>query len=140
MPPAGRFSLLIQEALQMTLPMMVKIKQHFDTDSIGDISAAIRSEITRLNPEQVIKPGQRVAITAGSRGICKIAEIIGSLVNELKRIDAKPFIVPAMGSHGGATAEGQKEVPAHCGINEETQILCSSRPRDVFSVKNQKAP
>ena len=113
---------------------MVKIRQHFDTDSIVNIPAEIHSEFSGLNPEQVIKPGQSVAVTAGSRGIYKIAEIVGSLVNELKRIDAMPFIVPAMGSHGGATAEGQQGVLAHYGITEETMGVPIKSSMEVIKV------
>ena len=98
---------------------MVKIKQNFVTDSITDISREIREELARLEPEKIISPGQSVAIATGSRGVYKIDEILATLVNELKKIDAKPFIVPAMGSHGGATSEGQKEILQHYGITED---------------------
>src|SRR5690606_15087122 len=64
--------------------------------------------------------GMRVAIGGGSRGIDRIAEVIAATVAEVKRLGAEPFIVPSMGSHGGATAEGQKELLAHYGITEAT--------------------
>ena len=99
---------------------MVRIKQHFDTKTIPDIPEEIRSTLRGFEPQKVISPGQSVAITAGSRGIHKIDVILKTLIDELKGIHAKPFIVPAMGSHGGATAEGQKEVLEHYGITEET--------------------
>ncbi len=97
----------------MKLPPMVKIKQNFNTNSIDDIPGKIRSELTGFEPKKDILPGQSIAITAGSRGIYKIAEILIALVNELKKIHAKPFIVPAMGSHGGATVEGQLRILEH---------------------------
>ena len=99
---------------------MVRIKQHFDTKTIPDIPEEIRSTLRGFEPQKIISPGQSVAITAGSRGIHKIDVILKTLIDELKDIHAKPFIVPAMGSHGGATAEGQKEVLEHYGITEET--------------------
>ena len=104
----------------MNLPRMAKIKQNFETDSIKDIAAEIHSEFIKINPQKTISPGQSVAISAGSRGIHKIDEIIGALIDELKKIDARPFICPAMGSHGGATADGQKKVLAQYGITEDS--------------------
>ena len=104
----------------MKFPSMVRIKQHFDTKTIPDIPEEIRSTLRGFEPQKIISPGQSVAITAGSRGIHKIDVILKTLIDELKDIHAKPFIVPAMGSHGGATAEGQKEVLEHYGITEET--------------------
>ena len=105
---------------------MVRIKQHFDTKTIPDIPEEIRSTLRGFEPQKIISPGQSVAITAGSRGIHKIDVILKTLIDELKDIHAKPFIVPAMGSHGGATAEGQKEVLEHYGITEET-MGCSDK-------------
>jgi hypothetical protein len=102
----------------MNIPALVRIKQHFDTHSIDDIPAAVRSEISKIALQEIITPGNSVAITAGSRGIANIKTILAEVVSELKRIGAKPFIVPAMGSHGGATAEGQKKIIEHYGITE----------------------
>ncbi|WP_019534490.1 lactate racemase domain-containing protein [Paenibacillus ginsengihumi] len=65
-----------------------------------------------------INPGQRVAVAVGSRGIANIKEIVACVVSEVKKLGGEPFIVPAMGSHGGATDEGQAEVLAHYGITE----------------------
>ena len=102
----------------MNIPAMVRIKQHFDTHSIEDIPAAVRSEISKIALQQIITPGNSVAITAGSRGIANIKTILAEVVGELKRIGAEPFIVPAMGSHGGATGEGQRKIIEHYGITE----------------------
>jgi hypothetical protein len=90
----------------MNLPAMVKIKQRFDNTPIADIDRAVADEFARNQVHARIRPGQRVAVTAGSRGINNIARITGAIVGELKHIGAEPFIVPAMGSHGGATTEG----------------------------------
>ena len=103
----------------MNYPAMARIKQHFDTQSIQDIPAAVRSELQKINLRNIIAPGDSVAITGGSRGIANIAIILAEVVSELKKIDAKPFIVPTMGSHGGATAEGQIKILEHYGITEE---------------------
>jgi hypothetical protein len=103
----------------MNYPAMVRIKQHFNTNSIQDIPETVRAEISKIKPREIIAPGDNVAITAGSRGVANIATVLAEVVNELKKIDAKPFIVPAMGSHGGATAEGQKKILEHYGVTQE---------------------
>lgn len=102
----------------MKYPSMVRIKQNFSTNSIADIPAAVRSEIAKIRPGEIIRPGNSVAITAGSRGIANMQTIVAAMVSELKKMGAKAFIVPAMGSHGGATAEGQKKILEHYGITE----------------------
>ena len=102
----------------MQLPRMVKICQDFETNSIEDIPKTIQSEFKTYSPGKLILAGQTVAITAGSRGIHKIDVITREIINCLKEMGAKPFIVPSMGSHGGATPEGQIEVLQHYGITE----------------------
>ncbi|MCZ8517089.1 lactate racemase domain-containing protein [Paenibacillus filicis] len=103
----------------MKLPRFIKVQQHFTGPSIDDVESAVRSELTRIKISEQIKPGMRVAITAGSRGIANIAKIIRETAAFLKISGAEPFIIPAMGSHGGATAEGQVEVLESYGITEE---------------------
>ncbi len=102
----------------MNYPKMIKIKQKFNAmPAINDISKEVKRQINELDTS-IIKPNETVAITAGSRGIANIDIIIGSIVKEIKSRGAKPFIVPAMGSHGNATAEGQMEILKHYGITE----------------------
>ena len=103
----------------MKYPKMVRIKQHFNTKPVEDISAAVRSELNKIKPQNIIGKGASVAITAGSRGITNLAVVLGEIVRELKKIGAKPFIIPAMGSHGGATAQGQKKILEHYGVTRE---------------------
>ncbi|WCK54439.1 lactate racemase domain-containing protein [Aneurinibacillus sp. Ricciae_BoGa-3] len=103
----------------MSLPKIALIKQHFKGPVVSDIDAAMAEQLSAVNIEETIKPGMRVAITAGSRGIANIAVIIRAAVAELKKLGASPFIVPTMGSHGGATAEGQVEVLHSLGVTEE---------------------
>ena len=103
----------------MELPRMVKIRQVFPTDQIDDVESAIAEQMATVGLARRIKPGARVAITAGSRGIAHIARIIRAVAAELKGVGARPFVVPAMGSHGGATAEGQIEILTSYGITEE---------------------
>ncbi len=105
----------------MPYPRMVRVKQTFSSiPEIKDIKQKVHSELGKPNIMTRIKPGQNVAITAGSRGIANIDRIIEAIVKELKDYGAKPFIVPAMGSHGNADAEGQKEILAHYNITENT--------------------
>lgn len=100
------------------IPKMVKIRQSFDdtklADPIGDLSALLRAD----GAMHGVSAGQRVAVAVGSRGISRIDELTKTVIDELKRIGAEPFIVPCMGSHGSATAEGQTAVLAHLGIDE----------------------
>jgi hypothetical protein len=118
----------------MNYPAMVRIKQHFNTHSIQDIPQEIRAELASVNIRAMIAPGDTVAITAGSRGIADIATILAELVRELKNIGANPFIVPAMGSHGGASAEGQKKVLAHYGITEKAMDAPIKSSMDVVQI------
>ena len=104
----------------MQLPKMAKARQLFDQPEITDISGKIREELTKKNLKNRVKPGQRIAVTAGSRGISNISLIIKTIVDELKAVGAEPFVLPAMGSHGGATPEGQIEVLESLGITEES--------------------
>ena len=82
---------------------LIKIKQQFRNNSITDLQGTISKELLKINP--LIKPGSRIAIAVGSRGIRNIAIIVKGVVQFVKDHGALPFIVPAMGSHGGATAE-----------------------------------
>lgn len=103
----------------MAFPKVVKVEQSFPRPRVEDVGEALKQECAREEVSSRIKPGMEVAITAGSRGIANIDQILGSLVEELKGMGASPFIVPAMGSHGGATAEGQVEVLESLGVTEE---------------------
>ena len=103
----------------MPFPRMMRVVQHFEAPTVDDIPGTIRAEIARLGLADKVKPGETVAISVGSRGIHKIALIIRTVVEELQALGAKPFIVPAMGSHGGGTAEGQREIVENYGVTEE---------------------
>jgi hypothetical protein len=100
------------------IPKVCKVRQQFDSFQISDIEAEMRKELRRPGTLERIRPGESIAITAGSRGVANIAIIIKTIADEVKRVGGKPFIIPAMGSHGGATADGQREVLASFGITE----------------------
>jgi hypothetical protein len=97
---------------------MVRLRQHFERPRVEDVAAAVRASLQSLALHQTIKPGQTVALTAGSRGIANIPLVLRSVAEFLKELGAHPFLVPAMGSHGGGTAEGQKKVLESYGITE----------------------
>lgn len=102
----------------MRYPRMVRIRQRFERPLVENIPAAVRQSLDRLNLKERIRPGQSIALTAGSRGIANIPVILRSTVQFLRDLGAAPFIVPAMGSHGGGTAEGQAEILASYGVTE----------------------
>lgn len=102
------------------IPRVVRIRQRFDNTKLADPVATLQEELKKPGTLDAIKPGQQVAVAVGSRGIANIAAITRATVDAIKAIGAEPFIVPCMGSHGGATAEGQKEVLHHLGIDEDT--------------------
>jgi hypothetical protein len=104
----------------MKLPRLLLVHQNFPDRSIRDIPAAVGKELSAAPFASRLKPGSRVAIGVGSRGITNIATIAHAAVDYWKSQGMRPFIFPAMGSHGAATAEGQADVLAHYGIIEET--------------------
>jgi hypothetical protein len=104
----------------MHYPKMVPIRQSFERTRLDNIPETVRSELGKLGLDRLIKPGQTVALTAGSRGIANIPIILKSTIQFLGDLGARPFIVPAMGSHGGATAHGQLELLESYGISEAT--------------------
>ena len=103
----------------MKLPAMYRVRQHFDQPSIDVLETAVHREIDRLGLGE-LRPGTVVGVSGGSRGVANIAEVTRLVIRRLKLMGARPFIFPAMGSHGGATVEGQLAVLARYGITEET--------------------
>ena len=114
-----RIEVNIAGGLDIPLPRMVHVRQKFATPRIDDVAGAVAAQFQRPEVRAKIKPGMTIAVGCGSRGIANIAEAARQVVAELKALGAKPFIFPAMGSHGGATAEGQREVLEGYGITEE---------------------
>jgi len=104
----------------MQFPRMLRITQRLEGPALQDVAGSVRESIRTLGLQGKVKPGQTVAVTAGSRGVANIATITRAVVDELKAMGLAPFIVPTMGSHGGATAEGQLKVIEHYGITESS--------------------
>lgn len=108
-------------AAEQKLPRMVRVKQHFDCGhiEIDDFPDLVDKQLNRAEITEKIRPDMSVAVTCGSRGIANIRYIIKAIVNFLHNRGARPFVVPAMGSHGGATSAGQIGVLANLGVTEE---------------------
>ena len=106
----------------MNIPRFVRVKQYFPHNELSEeqLISVIQENFKKPEFSGKIKPGQRVCITASSRGISNIVVIIREIVKQVKALGAEPFVIPAMGSHGGATAEGQKGILTGYGITEET--------------------
>jgi hypothetical protein len=100
-------------------PAIFRVRQTFEAPRVADIAGEVRAQLEKLRLGDQIKPGQSVAITVGSRGVANINVIAKATVDVIKRLGAQPFIVPAMGSHGGGTAEGQRLVLKSYGVTEE---------------------
>ncbi len=107
-------------ARKLDLPAMMMVQQIFDVPPPIDVDKAIDNEFKIIRPQLNIKPGARIAIGVGSRGITNLSHVVRSVVAKLKEAGAQPFIMPAMGSHGGATAEGQIDVLRHRGVTKDT--------------------
>lgn len=102
------------------LPSFFRIRQHFESHRIQDVASAVHETLAAARLSEKIGAGERVAITAGSRGIHGIDKIVGEVVRHVASLGGQPFIVPAMGSHGGATAAGQAKMLASFGIDESS--------------------
>jgi hypothetical protein len=116
----------------MNLPRFVIAEQHFPNRAIANIPEHIRRELSQADFVSRAPKGARIAIGVGSRGISNIATVVKSVVDFWKERGANPFIFPAMGSHGAATAEGQADVLAHYGIHEATMGAPVISSLDVF--------
>lgn len=103
----------------MILPNVVRVRQHLERPILDDIPATVQAELERLDLGQRIRPGQTVALTAGSRGIANIHVVLRATALHLKKLGARPFIVPTMGSHGGGMADKQRKIIESYGITEE---------------------
>ncbi|HPM81385.1 MAG TPA: lactate racemase domain-containing protein [Candidatus Anammoximicrobium sp.] len=124
-------------------PQIFRLRQSFERPRVADVAAEVHAQLTQLALRERIQPGQSVAITAGSRGIANMPVIVKAIVDHLRSLGAQPFIVPAMGSHAGGTAEGQQELIEEYGITEpfcgcpirssmDTVVVC--RAREGFPV------
>ncbi|HZK54239.1 MAG TPA: lactate racemase domain-containing protein [Desulfosporosinus sp.] len=116
------------------IPRFAIIKQQLPNQTVQNIAEEIRKELARIQLKDKVKPGMRIAITAGSRGIYKIPLILRTVVDEIKAWGGEPFVIPTMGSHGGATAEGQVEFLRGLGITEESMGVPILATMDVIEI------
>ncbi|MBP2638388.1 MAG: hypothetical protein H6Q72_4295 [Firmicutes bacterium] len=124
---------------EVPLPNMVRIRQRFEATELTDVAGELQQQIRRTEISARVKENMRIAVSVGSRGIAELPLIVKTVVAELKRLGACPFIVPAMGSHGGATAAGQIEVLANLGITQDTAgcpIVSSMETVELGSIAN----
>ena len=131
---------ILQELLKdIPVPKMAKVRQVFDATRVDDLSAALQAELEKEYIKETVKPGMEIAVAVGSRGLDRLVETTAVTVKFLQDLGAKPFIVPCMGSHGGATGEGQKAVLEHLGVTEEsvhTEIRSSMEVVKVGELPN----
>jgi len=112
---------IIEELLKdIPLPKMMRVRQSFANEKLDNVDEALQEALQREEIRKTVKPGMEIAVAVGSRGIDQLVEVTARTIKYLQELGAKPFIVPSMGSHGGASAEGQTAVLAHLGVTEET--------------------
>ncbi len=114
------FKINISGNLDFSLPEMVEVKQKFEPRGLQNISETIFNEMKREEIKSLIAPGSKIAIGVGSRGVANISKVVESLVSSIKNLGGNPFIFPAMGSHGGGTAEAQESLLAGYNVTEES--------------------
>ena len=111
---------LLPQDRNVKLPKMLQVRQNFVDDSIDDVASQVSAVMAQEKFSALVHPGQKIAVAVGSRMIDRIQIIVKQLVEELKKLGAEPFIVTAMGSHGGGTAEGCRQILADFEITEES--------------------
>jgi hypothetical protein len=131
---------IIQTLLNdIPIPRMVKIRQSFPAPKIEDVSVTLQKELDKPGICDQIRPGMRIAIAVGSRGVAELPALVRITVDEIKKLGGEPFIVPSMGSHGGATEEGQVQVLENLGVTEESAgcpILSSMEVVEIGRLQN----
>ena len=120
-----------QIARDLKLPRMLSIRQLFTIPPSIDVATSVETEFNRIKSHLDIPRGASIALGVGSRGISNLSAVVREVVHTLKQAGAEPFITPAMGSHGGAEAEGQVDVLKHRGITEES---CGAPVRATMEV------
>jgi hypothetical protein len=123
----------------MALPNVVRVRQQFDRRRLEDACGAVAGGLKRLDLAGRLRAGARIAITAGSRGINNLVAMTHAAADAVKSMGGQPFIVPSMGSHGGATDEGQKNLLADLGISEASMdcpVISSMAVEEIGRTRN----
>jgi hypothetical protein len=123
----------------MHFPPLYRIQQRFNVSSVDDVAQTVRNEFASFTPPTRVRSGQSVAVGVGSRGTHDLKILVKTVVECLRAMQLKPYIIPAMGSHGGATAEGQVQVLAELGITEESVKAPIVSNMDVVSLGHIKS-
>jgi hypothetical protein len=105
--------------MTLQFPRIFRLRQRFEAPALAEPAVEVRRRLAELDLGREVRPGQTAAVAVGSRGIANLAEMVRAAVEHLKSIGLHPFIVPAMGSHGGGTAEGQRRVLESYGVSEQ---------------------
>ena len=124
---------------QIKFPEMIQIKQNVPDIHLTNIFETVKRQIAKTKFNKKIKEGSKVAIALGSRNIDKLTDVVSAIITEVKKIGGIPFIVPAMGSHGGGTADGQTKILRDFGISKEslnTPIISSMKTIKLGETKN----
>ncbi len=130
-PPDSPINSLLKD---IPLPRMVALETAFDRPVLADVAQALRDKLRASGVLGAIRPGMKVAVGTGSRGITNLPLVTRTLLDELKKAGAQPFLFPAMGSHGGATPEGQTAVLARMGFTEKTMGVPIRATMEVVQV------
>ena len=123
--------ILLREDAERPLPRMYRVRQKFKRDHLEDIEGTVRRELQKEEIRSRIRPGMKIAVAVGSRGIRNLSVIVKCVIEEMKAAGAEPFIIGAMGSHGGGTVEGQLGVLHTYGITEEAMGVPVTAENDV---------
>lgn len=124
----------VQGIDEVIIPKMVRIREKYEDDKIEDIKAHLHNELDGLEIDREKLKGKTIAVTVGSRGIPSLPLIIKTICDRLKQWGAEPFIIPAMGSHGGGTVEGNLQILADYGITEEAMEVPIKASMDVVKI------
>ena len=118
----------------MEFPSFYRVQLRFDDTSLKDVARAVRDEFANFKPGTEVRAGQRVAVGVGSRGTHDLKSLVETVIECLRAMKLEPYVIPAMGSHGGATAEGQAQVLAELGITEASVKAPIVSNMDVVSL------
>lgn len=117
-------------------PKMFEVRQHYPRSPQLQFESLLREQFSKSDILDKVTPGMKIAVGVGSRGISNLAKVVKAVLDVLSDAGAKPFIVPAMGSHGGATPEGQESVLAEYGITSETMGVPFETSMEVRQIGN----
>ena len=123
---------------QIKFPEMIKIEQNIPDIHLTNIFDTVQKQIATTRFNERVKKGSRVAIAVGSRNIDKLADVVSALITEVKKIGGIPFIIPAMGSHGGGTADGQVKILRDLDINSKKLDIPIISSMEVIKIEETK--